>query len=160
MKKLLFFLLMAILAIITALPVKAQQSYDLPSVTVTPDSFYYPLKRLAEKIQVNFFINSDSKADFYKDLVQKRLAELKHVVDKDYLDQVERSTQRVSYQVGILTDYMVSKKLDKKKSQMIDLLKIDKIILEQLRDKYPANSSFWMLIQHVINSIDLNLKKL
>lgn len=136
------------------------QNFELKKQLISPDSFYYPFKRLTEKIQVIFFINSESKADFYKDLVQKRLAELKYIVDKDYLDQVERSTQRVSYQVGILTDHIVAKKLNSKKSVVVDLYAKDKIILEQLRDKYPANSSFWMLVQHTINSIDLNLQKL
>lgn len=159
-KVLLCCLLLVGLIIYTTLPVYAEQITNLPSVKITPDSFYYPLKRLAEKIQVNFHLNPESKVDFYKDLVQTRLAELKYVVDKDYLDQVERSTQRVSYQVGVLTDYVAGKKLNNKKQSLVDLYKEDKIILEKLRDKYPANSSFWMLVQHVINSIDINLQKL
>ena len=92
--------------------------------------------------------------------MQTRLAELKYVVDKDYLDQVERSTQRVSYQVGVVTDYVIFKKINNKKQNLADLFKEDKIILEKLRDKYPANSSYWMLVQHVINSIDINLQKI
>lgn len=160
MKKLLFyFLLISGIIIYAAFPVYANQS-DLPSVKITPESFYYPLKRLTEKIIVNFYIDSNRKANYYKDLVQNRMAELKYVVDKDYLDQVERSTQRVSYQVGILTDHIVAKKLDHKKKDIVNLFEKDKITLEKLRDKYPANSSFWMLVQHVINSIDINLQKL
>lgn len=160
MKKLLsYFLLISGILIYVTFPVYGNQS-DLPSVKITPESFYYPLKRLTEKLIVNFYINPESKADFYSNLVQTRLAELKYIVDKDYLDQVERSTQRLSYQVGILTDYSVSKKLDHKRQEIKDLFKKDQAILEQLRDKYPANSSFWMLIQHSFNSIDLNLQKL
>lgn len=140
-------------------PAYANQS-NLPAVKITPDSFYYPFKRFSEKIIVNFYIDADSKTEYYKDLAQKRMAELKYVVDKDYLDQVEKSTQRVTYQVGVLTDHVAGKKLNNKKENLANLYKEDKIILEKLRDKYPANSSFWMLVQHVINSIDINLQKL
>lgn len=159
MKKLVYFLLIGGIIVYATSPLYANQ-IDLPSVKITPESFYYPLKRISEKIKVNLYIDSSSKADYYKDLVQIRLAELKYVVDKDYLDQVERSTQRLSYQVGILTDHIVAKKLNIKKQILDDLYQKDKVILQQLRDKYPANSSFWMLVQHSINSIDLNLQKL
>ncbi|TSC88549.1 MAG: Uncharacterized protein G01um10147_45 [Microgenomates group bacterium Gr01-1014_7] len=160
MKKIpLLFLLTSVIIVYAAFPVYANQP-DLPPVKITPESFYYPLKRITEKIKVNLYIDSNSKAGYYKDLVQTRMAELKYIVDKDYLDQVEKSTQRVSYQVGVLTDYVAGKKLNNNRQSLADLYKEDKIILEKLRDKYPANSSFWMLVQHVINSIDINLQKL
>lgn len=137
----------------------ATSDFNISKQTINPGSIYYPLKRLIEKILVNFQIDPKSKASFYENLVQTRLAELKYVAEKNYLDQVERSSQRVSYQVGILTDYLIAQELDDKKGQIVNLYGQDKVILEQLRDKYPANSSFWMLIQHVINSINLNLEK-
>lgn len=158
-KLLLFFFLISNIIVYAAFPLYANES-NLPSVKIAPDSFYYPLKRISEKIMVNFYIDPNSKVDYYKDLVQNRMAELKYVVDKDYLDQVERATQRISYQVGVLTDYVAGKKVNSKKQSLVDLYKADKIILEKLRDKYPANSSFWMLVQHVINTIDINLQKL
>ncbi len=158
-KLLLYFFLISNTIVYAAFPSYANES-NLPSVKIAPDSFYYPLKRLSEKIMVNFYIDPNSKADYYKDLIQNRMAELKYVADKTYLDQVERATQRISYQVGILTDYVAGKKVNSKKPSLIDLYKADKIILEKLRDKYPANSSFWMLVQHVINTIDINLQKL
>ena len=139
--------------------VYGQQDINLPSVFLQPGMTYYPVKRLFENLMEKFQFTNENKEKYYEDLLQKRLAELKYVVDKDYLDQVEKSTQRVSYQVGTLTDYVVGKKLNNKKQSLVDLYKEDKIILEKLRDKYPANSSFWMLVQHIINSIDINLQK-
>lgn len=140
--------------------VYGQQETNLPSISLQPSMTYYPIKRLFEKFTEKLQFTSEAKEKYYEDLVQRRLAELKYVVDKDFLDQVEKSTQRVSYQVGVLTDYIVEKKQDNKKQGVVDLYKKDKIILEKLRDKYPANSSFWMLLQHIINSIDINLQKL
>ena len=62
--------------------------------------------------------------------------------------------------IVIVVASIVEKRLDNKKQQVINLYKSYRIILEKLRDKYPANSSYWMLVQHIINSIDINLKKL
>lgn len=133
--------------------------FDLPSIKIAPNSFLYPLKRISEKVIVYFYFDSNKKTDYYQNLVQVRLAELKYIIDNDFKDRVENSTQRVSYQIGILTDYVVEKKLNNKQQGLVELYKEDKIILEKLRDKYPANSSYWMLVQHIINSIDLNLRK-
>lgn len=140
--------------------VYAQQTVELPNTMVQPGMFIYPLMRLEEKLLEKFQFNKEAKKKYYQDLVQKRLAELKFIIDNSYLDELEKSSQRVSYQVGILTDYVVREKLDSKKSTVIDLYKKDKLILEKLRDKYHSNSSFWMLIQHIINSVDINLQKL
>lgn len=153
-------LFIVILVSLTNLPlVYGQQETNLPSISIQPGMTYYPIKRLFEKLIEKLQFTNETKEKYYKDLVQKRLAELKYVVDKDYLDQVEKSTQRVSYQVGILTDYVIGKNLNNKKQSLANLYKEDKIILEKLRDKYSANSSYWMLVQHVINSIDINQKK-
>ena len=140
--------------------VYGQEDINLPSVYIQPSMTYYPVKRLFEKFMEKLQFTNETKEKYYEDLVQTRLAELKYVVDKDYLDQVERSTQRVSYQVGVVTDYVIFKKINNKKQNLADLFNEDKIILEKLRDKYPANSSYWMLVQHVINSIDINLQKI
>lgn len=139
--------------------VYGQQGINLPSVLIQPSMTYYPVKRLFENLMEKFQFTNENKEKYYEDLSQKRLAELKYVIDRDYLDQVEKSTQRVSYQVGILTDYVVGKKLNNKKQNLVNLYKEDKIILEKLRDKYPSNSSYWMLVQHIINSIDINQQK-
>jgi len=154
-------LFIVILVFSTNLPlVYASQEINLPSVLIQPSMTYYPAKRVFEKFIEKLQFTNENKEKYYEGLVQKRLAELKYVVDKNYLDQVEKSTQRVSYQVGVLTDYVVFKKMNNKKQNLADLYKENKIILERLRDKYPANSGFWMLVQHTINSIDINLQKI
>ncbi len=156
------FIIVIYAILLTSLPplANAQQTMGLPNIIIQPGTFIYPFMRLEEKIFERLQFNNEAKVKYYQDLVQKRLAELKYIVDNKYLDEVERSTQRVSYQEGILTDYVVNRKLNNKKQDLTDLFKKDKNILEVLRDKYPANSSFWMLVQHSINSIDLNLQKL
>jgi hypothetical protein len=158
MKKILIFLIVVIL-ISSPISVFANQN-DLPNVNLSPVSFFYPLKRIYEKAIIRFYFNSNRKVDYYKSLVQERLAELNYVVEKEYLSEVEKSSQRFSYQVGSLTDFIVDKKFVNMNADLGNLFKKDRVILERLRDNYPANSSFWMLIQHSINSIDINQQKL
>lgn len=155
----LYSMLLTCLISLVAFPAYAQELDRLPEVKIPPGYFLYNFERIIEKVQVNFYISPDSKVDFYKNLLQKRLAELKYVVDHGYLDEVEKSSQRVSYQVGILSDYIKNKNLNSKKDSIHKLYQESKVVLEKLRDKYQANTSFWMLIQHVINSIDFNSQK-
>ena len=55
----------------------------------------------------------------------------------------------------------LSKKLvSSDKSSIQNKFKEYKPILEKLRDIYPANSSFWMLIQYDIDTLDILSKKL
>ncbi len=136
---------------------------NLPKSVITPDKYLlFSIKRLFEKGVEFIKFSKESKVEYYQNLTRERLAELKYVVENSLLSEVERSTQRLSYQVGTLADYVNTNRkdlvLDRKKT--VALLSSYQGLLANLRDKYPANSSFWMLVQHSINSIDLNLQKL
>lgn len=136
---------------------------NLPNVSITPDNYlFYSFKRLSEKAIVLTKFSSRSKADYYSELSAIRLAELKNAVDKKYLNDIQQSSQRLSSQIGILADLISANKADlgKDMSKTKELFSNYKNILANLRDQFPANSSFWMLVQHSINSIDLNLDKL
>lgn len=136
---------------------------NLPKITITPERYLlFNLKRLIEKGELLTKFNKESRADYYKDLTLRRTAELKYVIENKLLGEVEKSTQRLSYQTSILSEYISMNKADLAKtiSGTKELLNNYKILLANLRDQYPANSSYWMLVQHTINSIDLNLEKL
>lgn len=130
-----------------------EQQIDLPSVIINPDSFYYPIKRLWEKVREKFEFSNEARIKYDQNLTITRLAELKFVVDNKLLSEVQHSSERFAYQAGILTDDLVKQNKDKEKF----LKEFDQFskFLEGLRDKYPANSSFWMLIQHDINSLSI-----
>lgn len=136
---------------------------NLPKTVINPDRYlFFSIKRLVEKAIVFTKLDANSKADYYKNLTLTRMAELKYVVENKLLGEVERSSQRLSYQIGILSDYISANKKELAKNAEITINQLTeyKTLLVTLRDKYPANSSFWMLIQHNINSIDINLEKL
>jgi len=128
---------------------------ELPKITVYPGSFYYTFKRLFEKGKEKFMFSNEAKKSFYESLLKTRLAELNFVVEKKFLSEVQQSSERFAYQAGILTDELVKQsKTDDKEKITKEFEKYSKF-LENLRDKYPANSAYWMLIQHDINSLKI-----
>ncbi len=135
----------------------------LPKTIINPDFYLlYSIKRLFEKTIIITKLSRDSKVNYYRDLTLTRIAELKAIVDKNLLSEVEHTTERFSYQVGILSDYTAANKKEfpKKTEEIGNFLASLKSTLALLRDKYHANSAYWLLIQHNINSIDINLQKL
>lgn len=161
-KKLLVLFFVFFLVLFTHKRVSAIE-LNLPKTTINPDKYlFFSIKRLTEKAIIFTRLSKDSKTDYYKYLILKRIAELKYVVENKLLGEVETSTQRLSYQVGILADYLNSNRteLSEQRQAIGNLLQSYKGMLEDLRDKFPANSSYWMLVQHSINSIDINLEKL
>ena len=137
---------------------------NLPNISITPNNYLlYSIKRVSEKVFLFTKISNEAKINYYKELTLKRLAELKYVVENKLIGEIQYSSQRLSYEVGTLSDFIsVNKtKLTKNEAQNVkELLTSFNSLLVSLRDKYPANSSYWMLIQHDINSIDINLEKL
>lgn len=136
---------------------------DLPKTTINPDKYlFYSFKRLFEKTIIYTKFSKQAKVAYYQELVQLRLAELKYLVENKLVSEIEQATNRFSYQVGILCDFISSNKTEliDKKQKNTELLVDYKGLLSNLRDYFPANSSYWMLIQHDINSIEINLEKL
>lgn len=131
---------------------KDANQLQLPQTSVNPGSFYYPLKRLIEKGKERLMFSRDSKRSFYTSLLKTRLAELNFVANKKMMSEIQRSSERFAYQAGILAAIDEKGKASEKLIQEFE--KYSRF-LEGLRDQYPANSSFWMLIQHDINALSI-----
>lgn len=133
---------------------------NLPAQTINPGDFYYPFVRLWEKIAERFQFSSDAKFKYSNSLIDKRMLELAYVVKNKRLGEIQHSSERLAFQVGTLTDDLIK---DGNKEQINQLKK--KIgsyfqALSQLRDYFPANSSYWMLVQHDINYLKIYSDKL
>lgn len=155
------FLVFLFTIIFTSMPIYADQSFEtlkIKNEQINPGSFYYPFKRLWEKFRERMIFDSNSKINFNESLLKTRLAELNYVVERKFLSEIQTTSERFAYQAGILTDEVVKANRDKEKI----VKEFDKFskTLERLRDKYPANSSFWMLIQHDINTLNILAKGL
>lgn len=148
----LLFLLIVILFSQGVIYAEGTEQLKLPNVTVNPGSFYYPFKRLIEKGRERLVFSQDSKRSFYTSLLRTRLAELNFVVNNKMLSEIQSSSERFAYQAGILAEAGEKGKDSEKLIQEFE--KYSKF-LDTLRDKYPANSSFWMLVQHDINTLKI-----
>lgn len=156
------FLLVLSLSSVNALAIE-EAGVNLPDQKIYPRSFYYPVKRLLEKSWEKLKFSGQSKYDYYRSLLPTRLAELTYVVLQKQADQVQKSSERFAYQAGITTEKLKSlpDNPGEKQSLQNKLSEYSKV-LEKLRDSYPANSSYWMLVQYSIDSLKLysgDLKK-
>lgn len=153
--KVLTLLLILTLSLTDLSPTFADDQLNLPSTTINPGSFYYPLKRLWEKGSEKLQFSNDSKISFIQSQLKTRLAELNYVVEKKLLSEVQTSSQRFAYSAGILTKELIKQNNSNEKEKVTKEFEKYSKFLEQLRDKYAANTSFWMLIQHDINSLKI-----
>lgn len=153
-KKIIFSIFVIFLSICQPLAVNAaEKNITFKNEVINPGSFYYSLKRIWEKGQEKLQFSKKAKITFYKSQLTTRLAELNYVVEKKLLSEVQSSSERFAYQAGILTEELVRQNKSADKENIIK--EFEKFIpfLDSLRDKYEANSSFWMLVQHDINTL-------
>lgn len=128
---------------------------NLPNTKINPGSFYYPFKRILEKGWERLQFSEAQKIAFYKSQLKVRLAELNYVVEKKLLSEVQTSSERFAYTAGILAEELIRQNKAADKESVIREFEQFTPFLDKLRDVYPANSSFWMLIQHDINSLKI-----
>lgn len=147
--------------VFTWIPVYADQSFEnleIRTQKINPGSFYYSFKRLWEKFRIKLAFDAQSKVSINESLLKTRLAELNYVVGNKLLSEVQTSSERFAYQAGTLVEEVV--KINKDKEKTIKSFEQLSKVLEKLRDNYPANSSFWMLIQHDINTLNILSERL
>lgn len=139
----------------------ADGSLTLDYESVNPsDDYRYVLKRLKEKILLLVYSYSPSKkADYYLELTNNRLAELKHIVDKKDIANIETGSNRYSATIGELTQFINENDLINKKGGVKETLAVHIKILELLRDKFPGGAG-WLFIQQNIDSTKINLEKI
>ncbi|MDO8638387.1 MAG: DUF5667 domain-containing protein [Candidatus Daviesbacteria bacterium] len=136
------------------------EKLNLPSQGINPGDFYYSSTRLWEKIADKFQFNKEAKFKYANSLIDKRMSELAFVVKNKRLDEIQRSSQRLAYQVGTLTEFLIKQGDKVMKEQTRTQINSFTPALSELRDNFPANSSYWMLVQHDINSLKEYSEKL
>lgn len=133
------------------------EDIKLPSQKVYPGSISYPIKRSWEKMWEKMPFGS--KVALYRDLTLTRAAELDHVVTKKQLADFQTSAERFSYYAGKLTEAAGNSDKEVKEEIKQDFEKYLKH-LELLKTNFEYNGSYWMLIEHSINSLRLYSEKL
>lgn len=142
--------------IFAEIPVYADEAVggtEIKTQSINPGSFYYSFKRIWEKFSERMVLNAQSKVNLHESLLKTRLEELNYVIEKRLLSEIQTSSERFAYQAGILTGEVI--KVNKDKEAIVKKFDQYSKVLEKLRDNFPANSSFWMLVQHDINSLSI-----
>ncbi|KKU10929.1 MAG: hypothetical protein UX13_C0001G0020 [Candidatus Woesebacteria bacterium GW2011_GWB1_45_5] len=116
--------------------------------------------RVGEKAGLFLKFSKNSKAVYWRKLLDIRLAELKYSVEDDKIDFVEETASRYSTYLGHYTNYLAKKNLTGEKDITLSMFAKHQGILSSLRDKFEYDSAWWLSIQHDINTIDILKAKL
>lgn len=157
MKKLLILLVISIF-IFSSGSILAQEELSESTVSALvkkTDHIANIKDRIGERINLFFKFSDEAKADYQKELAEKRLAEVFYVVENKKGDFVEETTSRYSTYLGRLTETITKSQLSNKKEETLRMLDDHKKVLNELVKYFEANSGFWLLVQHDINSIEL-----
>jgi len=150
MKKFFISIIAVLLFIFTQNSVFAKEDLKLPDQKIRPGAITYPVKRALEKFRESLPIGN--KVSLYRELTLTRLAELDYIVSKKQLGDFQTSNERFSYYAGKLTETAASSGKETK-----DKIRADfdgyKNKLEQLKTTVEYGTSYWMLLQHSINSL-------
>lgn len=130
------------------------------SQRINPGSIYYPLKRFWEKSLELVTFTPRGRISYHKMLLEDRLAELKYVADNKLLSEFQQSSERFSYETGILTEMLEELNNADKKKEILQVYDNDAKFLPSLRDQFHANSSFWLLIQQNIDTLNIMSNRL
>ena len=112
--------------------------------SINPDSLIYPLKRITEKVKFILVSGDRNRSKYNFELLNTRFNELVYIVNYKKGGFLQETVSRYNSLVGQI----------KKQGFVKDQDKIQKYtnILETLRDKHPANSASWLLLQQAIDT--------
>jgi len=112
---------------------------------LNPDSLLYLFKRVNEKAIVFFIRDEEKQSEYYSKLLDKRFKELVYIINVEKTGFLEEAAGRYITLIGQMKRdgvYTISK----------ERTKIYTFILEKLRDNYPSNTSYWLIIQQAIDT--------
>lgn len=150
------FLLTVLLAVF-AFPfnMEVQAVESSASAGVKVDKVSNVLDRFSERIQGWFKFSGEEKASYQRGLIEKRLAELQYVIDDGQGDLIEEVSSRYATYVGKFTDDLIPKKLSAENDKYLVMYANHLKILPELRDHFPSNSGWWLLLSHDINTVQI-----
>lgn len=129
---------------------------------VNPDSGYrYILKRFQEKLKLAFLFSASDKERFYEELVARRLAELKYIVEKNDRFRHEIASKRYFTTAGQLTEYILkNKNLESKKQDVENLLSSHLPVIDDLEKRFNDTTAEWRFIKHDADYLRIYIGKL
>ena len=142
MKKKLLILLMA-LTLAVSIPVFADEAANTTDPGIKPDSPFYILDKLAEKIQIAIITDAVKEAEALAVIAQERLAESKAMVEANNVEKataaIKEYTELMDKAIDVIDDAAKDGKSVAKTIDMIAKYDIeDEEALEKLMDKVPS----------------------
>lgn len=139
---------------------ETQNETQSDSVVASDQPIRFGLKRIGEKIR-GFWIqttNPSAMGDFRIELAKERSKELFYILDRDELEaHMETSVSRYITYLGVLTELVDQESTDGTKivNEFTGQLKT----LETIRDRYPAQTAQWLMLQQCIDTVNVLLSK-
>ena len=134
-------------------PVLAQDKVQVDHIAVG-------FEKLKEKINLFFNFSKTGKTKYQIALTEKRLAELRYVVDSEQVDLTEETASRYATYVGNLTNYVVKNNVASYKSEINSMFETHKTALETMRNKFTFRSAWWLMLQQDIDTVNIFQNKL
>lgn len=150
------FLLTVLLAVFAfPLNMEVQAAESSASSGIKVDKVSNVLDRFSERVHGWFKFSGEDKANYQLGLIEKRLAELQYVIDDGQGDLIEEVSSRYATYVGRFSDDLIPKKLSAENAKYLVMFESHLKILPELRDHFPSNSGWWLLLQHDINTVQI-----
>lgn len=117
-------------------------------------------EKLQEKITLFFKFDKKQKSAYQRELVEKRLAELKYVIENRQWDFIEEVTSRYTTYMGHYINFVEKNKITDDKDQLLALLDGHKYLIEKMQTRFEYESGWWLSIQHDINVLKMSSEKI
>lgn len=125
------------------------------------DGFIYFRKRFGEKLMLFFLsFSAERKERYYSELTNRRLAELKFVIDNGDMYNFEKVTTRYSSTVGMWVDFIINKRFTDRKEPAVAVLTGHIPQVEQLMAKYDPTTAEWRFVKHDVDYLKIYISKL
>lgn len=151
LKLILFCLLIFLLSLASQSLILAQE----PKVEIQVKHIANVIEKLTEKVTSLFKFSKEDKFNYQKFLLEKRLAELKYVVDSKEWTPVEETSSRYATYLGKFTTFVAKSNLKDKKEEILSIYERHSKVLEELQKNFEFESGWWLLLQHDINSTEI-----
>lgn len=127
---------------------------------IYPDSFFYLVKRIWEKLVSFILIFPEAEIRYEIYLLDERFSELDYVANNKIYPKMEESSKRFAFQAGILTEELIRQNNPQEKKNFVIKFNRNLELLLKLRDIFPANSAYWLLLQDDINTLQILINQL
>lgn len=137
-----------------------QDSSKSISVVASDQPIRFGIKRISEKIR-GFWIQSTNPSgigDFRIELAKERSLELFYILEREELEaHMETSVSRYITYMGILTEQLDLNNVEGK--SVVEEFGNQVKSLESQRDRFPAQSAQWLMMQQCIDTVNVLLSK-